>query len=74
MTAESQARMAKAQKIARALLDQAPASRWLESGVAEGTEEFWLAAAQSAGTRPPSAETVELVVELIRTADGMAAA
>lgn len=73
MTAESAARMAKATKIARALLDQAPASRWLEAGVAEGTEDFWVAVAQVAGTRRPSAETQALVVELIRTADGMAA-
>lgn len=72
MTAKSAARMAKAQKIARTLLAQAPAARWLESGVAEGTPEFWTAAAEAAGTRPPSAETAELVVELIRTADGMA--
>lgn len=71
MTAESAARMAKATKIARTLLAQAPAARWLASGVAEGTEDFWLAAAQQAGTRPPSAETQALVVELIRTADGL---
>lgn len=73
MTAESAARMAKATKIARALLAQAPAAAWLASGVAEGTEEFWLAAAQAAGTRPPSPETQRLVVDLIRTAEGMAA-
>jgi hypothetical protein len=73
MTAESQARMAKATKIARALLAQVPASRWLEAGVAEGTEEFWLAAAQAAGTNPPSPKTQRLVVDLIRTAE-MAAA
>jgi hypothetical protein len=77
MTAESAARMAKATKIARTLLPQAPAARWLESGIAEGTEDFWLAAAQAAGVRSalrgkvPSAETQALVVELIRTADGM---
>jgi hypothetical protein len=62
-----------AKQIAGALLSQAPASRWLEAGVAEGTEEFWLAAAQAAGTNPPSPETRRLVVELIRTAE-MAAA
>ncbi len=73
MTAESQARMAKATKIARALLDQAPASVWLASGLAEGTESFWLTAAEVAGTRRPSADTVALIVELIRTAEGMAA-
>ncbi len=70
MTAhEAAGRTAKAHKIARALLSQAPASRWLESGVANGTPEFWLAAAHVAGTRPPSATTIAAVVDLIRTAD-----
>jgi hypothetical protein len=79
MTTETSARLAKATKIARVLLAQAPASRWLAAGVAEGTEEFWLAAAQSAGVRSalrgkaPSDETQALVVSLIRTAEGMAA-
>lgn len=73
MTAESQARIAKATKIARTLLDQAPAARWLASGVEAGTDDFWLAAAQSAGTRPASAETVALVVALIRQAAEVAA-
>lgn len=71
MTAETAARMAKATKIARALLGQAPAKAWLKSGIAEGTEDFWAAAAQVAGTRPPSVETRQLVVELIRTAGVM---
>jgi hypothetical protein len=79
MTAESQARMVKAQKIAQALLAQAPASRWIEAGVERGTEAFWLAAAEAAGTNPPTfrdgrSETAELVVALIRTADELTGA
>lgn len=80
MTTKSAARMAKATKIARALLAQAPAGAWLRSGIAEGTEDFWLCAAQSAGVRSavrdgrvPSDECQALVVELIR-ASGEAAA
>lgn len=79
MTAESAARLAKAKKIATALLAQAPAARWLDSGLADGTPEFWLAAAQSAGVRSalrgrvPSDDTAALVVELVRASAGVAA-
>lgn len=80
MTAESAARMEKAKKIARTLLVQAPASRWLASGVERGTDDFWLAAARSAGVRSalrghqvPSEETQALVVELIRASAELAA-
>lgn len=78
MTAESRARLAKARKIATVLLAEAPAARWLAAGVERGTDEFWLAAAQSAGVRSalrdnrvPSAECAALIVELIRAADGL---
>jgi hypothetical protein len=71
MTAESAARMEKAKKMA-----QAPAARWLASGVEQGTDDFWLAAAQSAGVRSalrgdrvPSEDCQALVVELIRASE-----